>query len=102
MPSRLRADEALQHHEVVGRAQNIPAVVQRQLELARREFGDDRLDGHPLRFRRGVDVGEERLHAVQVIDGIDLRLVRPPTVRQGGGGLEGVARRRARVEQKEF
>ena len=46
------AHQPLQHDEIVGRLHHVLAVVQRQLVLARRIFGDHRLGRDALRVRR--------------------------------------------------
>ncbi len=74
VPARLRPHQPLQHDEIVGCPHHVLAVVQRQLVLARRIFGNDRLGRNALRLGRGIDVGEQRLHAVQMVDRIDLGL----------------------------
>ena len=55
MPARLGPDQPLQHDEVVGRPHHILAVVQRQLVLAGRVFGNDGFGRNALRLGGGFE-----------------------------------------------
>ena len=77
------AHQPLQHDEVVGGLEHVLAVVERQLVLARRIFGDHRLGRDALRGSRRVDIGKQRLHAVQMVDRIDLGLAALAAVEHG-------------------
>ena len=87
VPAGGGAHQPLQHDEIVGGPQHILAVVERQLVLAGRIFGDHRLGGNALQRGRGVDVGKQRLHAVQMVDRIDLGLAALAAVEHGRGRL---------------
>ena len=81
-----RSSAALQH---------VLAVVERQLVLAGRIFGDHRLGRNALRGGRSVDVGKQRLHAVQMVDRIDLGLAALAAVEHGARPAARGRRRRA-------
>ena len=84
--SMTRSSAALQH---------VLAVVERQLVLAGRIFGDHRLGRNALRGGRGIDVGKQRLHAVQMVDRIDLGLAALAAVEHGARPAARGRRRRA-------
>ena len=96
------AHQPLQHDEVVGRLHHVLAVVERQLVLAGRIFGNHRLGRNALRLRRGVDVGKQRLHAVQMVDRIDLGLAAPAAVEHGARRLHAAFGVALVGEQEEF
>ena len=98
----LRPHQPLQHDEVVGGLHNVLAVVQRQLVLAGRIFRDHGLGRDALRGRAGVDVGKQRLHAVQMVDRVDLGLAAPAAVEHGAGRLHAAVGVALVGEQEEF
>ena len=102
VPARLRADQPLQHQEIVGRLHHVFAVVQRQLVLAGRIFRDDCLGRNALKASRGIDVGEKRLHPVQMVDGIDLGLAARAAVEHRSGGMHAAIGVALIGEQEEF
>ena len=80
MQACVHPHQALQPHQVIGRLHDVLAVVQGQLILARREFGDQRLRLDPRRLGAGVDVIEQGQHAVQLVDRIHVGLGIPAPV----------------------
>ena len=79
-PPRRLAHDPLQPHQVVCGLHHVGAIVQRQLILARRIFGNHRLGGDAGLGGTGINLGEQRLHTVQMVHRIDLGLVGPPPV----------------------
>ena len=102
MPARLRPDQPLQHDQVVGRLQHVAAVMERQLVLTWRIFRNHRLGRNALRAGGRVDVGEKRLHAVQVVDGIDFGLGAPASVEHGARRLDTALAVAVVGQQEEF
>ena len=102
MAAGLHAHQTLQQDQVVGRLQNILAVVQRQFVLARRIFGDQRLDWDALRLGAGIDVGKQRFHAVQMVDRVHLGLAAHAPVENGARRLDATVRVALVLEQEEF
>ena len=102
MPAGGGAHQPLQHHEIVGRLEHVLAVVERQLVLAGRVFGDHRLGRDALRSGASIDVGKQRLHAVQMVDRIDLGLGRATAVEHGARRLHLAISIALVSEQKEF
>ena len=96
------AHQPLQHDEVVGRLQHVLAVVERQLVLAGRIFGDHGLGRDALRGGAGIDVGKQRLHAVQMVDRIDFRLAAPAAIEHCSGRLHAAVGVALIGEQEEF
>ncbi len=88
MFSRRGAHQPLQHHQIVSRLHDILAIVKRQLVLPRRIFGNHRLGRDALRLRGCINVGKKRLHAVQVVDRIDLGLAATALVEHGACRLD--------------
>ena len=72
---RHAAQHALEHHRLVDRAQRIVAMMQRDLELARRVFGHQRLGGQTLRRGRGVHIVEHRREIVEPLQAVGVYLL---------------------------
>ena len=66
---------ALEHHRLIDRAQRIVAMMQRDLELAGRVFGHQRLGGQTLRGGRGVHVVEHRRQIVEALQAVGVYLL---------------------------
>ena len=64
VPPRLRTHDPLQQHQIVGGLHHVLAVVQRQFVLARRILGNNGLGRNVLQAAGGIDVGDQRLHAM--------------------------------------
>ena len=79
------AHRALEHHRLVHGAQRVVAMMQRDLELARRVLGHQRLGRQPLRDGRAVHLVEHRREVIEPLQavGIDLLpLAAPPAARR--------------------
>ena len=70
--SGVHAHEAFQAHQVIGGLQDVFAVMQRQLILARRKFGDQGFGLNACGLGACVDVVEKGQHAVQLVHRIDI------------------------------
>ena len=86
--SGLKADDPFEPHQIIGGLHHIGAIVQGQLILARRIFRDHGFSLDPGLFGSSVDIAEQGQHAVQVIDGIHLGLVRAAAIEHVAGGLD--------------
>ncbi len=73
MLARNALDRALVHHRVVGGAQRVGLVVQRELELARRRLGDRAFERDALGIGGGPQVAQQRGGVLELGQAVGLR-----------------------------